>query len=298
MSDTTRVFAPAKINLALHVVGQRDDGYHLLETLAVFADAGDRLTLEPSDTDTFAVNGPEAAALSGEDPASNLVCRARDLVRRHAGIATPPVALTLDKHLPAGAGIGGGSADAAAAIRALAAHWGLDDTAREAIRREAAGLGADVPMCLVSRPLVARGIGEAIAPVTPFPALPAVLVNPRRHVSTPAVFAALEARENPPLPAVDGHAAVPALAEWLATHTRNDLQETAMKLHPVIRDCLSALEATGALMTRMSGSGATCFGLYGDDRTAARAAEALAEAHPSWWIRAVRTSAGQEEAQP
>ena len=285
MTGQLRVDAPAKINLALHVTGQRDDGYHTLETIAVFADIGDRITAEPADRDVFEITGPETAALAGENPDRNLVTRARNLLRSllaETGTDAPPVALTLEKHLPAGSGIGGGSADAAATLRVLAALWDCRKIS-EKLAQQAAALGADVPMCLHGRPLVATGIGEAIAPVANMPALAMVLVNPRRHVSTPAVFSKLSEKRNPPLP-LDGIADLrdaPGWAAWLKAATRNDLQAPSVSLTPDIDGCLAALEETDALLSRMSGSGATCFGLYGNAAQAeAAATQLLHRRHP------------------
>ena len=293
MTEQLRVDAPAKINLAVHVTGQRDDGYHTLETIAVFADIGDRISAERADRDIFEITGPEAAALAGEDPDRNLVIRARDLLRSllaDAGSVAPPVALTLEKHLPAGSGIGGGSADAAATLRVLAALWDCRDLS-EKLTQHAAALGADVPMCLHGRPLVASGIGETIAPLANMPAFAMVLVNPRRHVSTPAVFSKLSKKRNPPLPP-DGIADLrdaPAWAAWLSSATRNDLQAPSVSLTPEIEVCLAALEETGALLSRMSGSGATCFGLYGNSEQAEAAATQLLRRHPDWWIKSCMT---------
>lgn len=293
MTHRLRVDAPAKINLALHVTGQRADGYHTLETIAVFADIGDRVTAEPAKRDVFEITGPEAAALAGEDPAGNLVLRARDLLRTllaEAGIDVSPVALTLDKHLPSGGGIGGGSADAAATLRALTTLWGCDGIS-ETLEQRAAALGADVPMCLRSEPLLAGGIGEAIAPVAGMPALALVLVNPRRHVSTPAVFSKLAEKNNPPLPR-DGIAELRDArdwAAWLKASTRNDLQASSVSLTPEIDACLAALGETDALLTRMSGSGATCFGIYKDAARAEAAATHLLHRRPDWWIKSCMT---------
>lgn len=293
MTDRLRVDAPAKINLALHVTGQRADGYHTLETIAVFADIGDRITAEPADQDSFEIEGPEAAALAAEDPGQNLVIRARDLVRSvlaKTGLEASPVALTLEKHLPAGSGIGGGSADAAATLRALTSLWNRDGIS-ENLERQASTLGADVPMCLHSEPLVAGGIGEAIVPVANMPALAMVLVNPRRHVSTPAVFSKLADKHNPPLPR-EGIAALRDVrdwAAWLKAETRNDLQVPSVSLTPEIDGCLAALAETHTLFSRMSGSGATCFGLYDNAAQAEAAATQLLHRHPDWWIKSCMT---------
>ncbi|MAS06160.1 MAG: 4-(cytidine 5'-diphospho)-2-C-methyl-D-erythritol kinase [Ahrensia sp.] len=293
MTERLRVEAPAKINLALHVTGQRADGYHTLETIAVFADVGDFITAELADRDAFDITGPEAAALAGEDPQENLVLRARDLLRSllsETGIVAPPVAMTLEKHLPAGSGIGGGSADAAATLRALTALWDCRDISGK-LAQQAAALGADVPMCLHGEPLVASGIGETIAPLANLPALAVVLVNPRRHVSTPAVFSKLVAKNNPPLP-LGGTTSLRDASDWAAwlkAATRNDLQAPSVSLTPDIEACLAALEGTGTLLTRMSGSGATRFSLYDGAAQAEAAAMHLLRRHPDWWIKSCMT---------
>lgn len=292
--------APAKINLALHVTGQRADGYHLIETIAVFARIGDRIGAGPAKADSFRIAGPEAGALSAEDPAQNLVMRARDMLRAALaceGRVAAPVELILEKNLPAGSGIGGGSADAAATLTALITRWNADDLA-EAIRSEAVKLGADVPMCLRSTPLIARGVGDLISPFTGMPPLAMVLVNPRRHVSTPAVFSALARKDNPPIPIAEtaGLSAARDWADWLAGHSRNDLQAPSIGLTPEIDGCLDALRATDALFVRMSGSGATCFGIYADMDAAERAATHLLRTRPDWWITATETGPSQQEA--
>jgi len=186
--------APAKINLALHVTGRRTDGYHLLESFVVFAELSDRVSVELSDVDAFHLEGPESGVLSTEAQSSNLVVRARDALRdaaRQSGIELPPVNIRLDKRLPVASGIGGGSADAAATLTALCLLWDYEPGA-EILSKIALDLGADVPMCLDGRPLIARGIGEAVTPVTLGFALDLVIVNPRIGVSTPKVFSALE----------------------------------------------------------------------------------------------------------
>lgn len=261
--------APAKINLALHVTGQRADGYHLLDSLVVFTELGDRVTVEPGPA-SLAVTGPFADAVpAGED---NLCLRAL----RHVGAQG---AVTLEKNLPPASGIGGGTADAAAVLRALGRVPDRPET-----------LGADLPACLLSRSLRMRGVGERITPVD-LPDLHLVLANPRVEIPTPAAFAALARRDSAPLPDLPARADARALIGWLGA-TRNDLQAPAIGLHPVISGCLAALTAQGAALARMSGSGATCFGLFADAPAAAAAAQAIAAAQPGWWVRATRTIAG------
>ncbi|WP_425419230.1 4-(cytidine 5'-diphospho)-2-C-methyl-D-erythritol kinase [Oricola indica] len=297
MGEPVWIDAPAKINLALHVTGQRPDGYHLIETLAVFADIHDRIAVALAEKDGFVVEGSEASALAGEDPSSNLVIRARDFLRDiadKAGMAAPSVNVRLEKNLPTGSGIGGGSADAAATLRALSALWRLDHL-EQTIRDHAVRLGADVPMCLASMPLVARGIGEDLEPLSGMPALDILLVNPRRHISTPAVFKALDRKDNAPLPQANIASGPHGLADWLARETRNDLEAPSVRLTPAIGDCLVALDATDPLLARMSGSGATCFAIYPDGDTARDAASRLLRDHPDWWIKTGRTGPSGRE---
>lgn len=280
--------APAKINLALHVVGQREDGYHLLDSLVTFTRFGDRIALSPADTDRFTLSGDFSGPLA-EEPGDNLVIRARDRLRAAviaAGASAPPVHIHLEKNLPLASGIGGGSADAAATLRGLSRLWRatLPDGAITAI---AIGLGADVPMCLASRPLVASGIGEALTPAR-IPPLDLVLANPLLGVSTPAVFGALASKRNAPLalPApLPGHNGWPALLSSL----RNDLEAPARQTCPVIGTVSEALAQSGARFVRMSGAGATCFGLYTSSQAAEAAAETLAQNHPAWFFKATQT---------
>ncbi|MDR9484517.1 MAG: 4-(cytidine 5'-diphospho)-2-C-methyl-D-erythritol kinase [Sediminimonas sp.] len=272
----TEVFAPAKVNLTLHITGRRDDGYHLLDSLVAFADVGDRLGVALSDAPHLAVTGPMAAGVPlGGD---NLALRA-------ARLMGADVRVTLDKHLPAAAGLGGGSSDAAACMRAVAALTGrpLPDA------QAAAALGADVPVCLLARAARMRGIGEEVMPLASFPPLNAVLVNPGVAVPTGGVFARMTQASNAPMPALlpDWPDAA-ALIDWLAAQ-RNDLQDPAIALQPVIGDVLKAIGAQpGCGLARMSGSGATCFGLFKTQAAAQKAARALAR--PGWWVQAVTLS--------
>lgn len=286
MPDAIAEHAPAKVNLALHVTGRRDDGYHLLDSLVVFAQAGDRITVRAASTDSFAISGPLANGLTADG--DNLVLRARDLLRDMAG-KTCAVAIQLEKNLPVASGIGGGSSDAAAALRALGALWNVSVSPAR-LATAALSLGADLPMCLVARPLIARGIGETITPVAGLPALAMVLVNPGMAMSTPAVFRGLESRNNPPLPPLPERPAFEELAGWLIANTRNDLEAPALAAAPAIADALDALRGEGAALARMSGSGATCFGLFASGAQAGKAAASIAAACPSWYVVATQTT--------
>lgn len=271
--------ARAKINLALHITGRREDGYHLLDSFVVFADLGDTINARAAPETRLRITGPFAAGLSaGPD----------NLVRKAAALMPDcPADLTLEKMLPLAGGIGGGSADAAAALLALADLYGTPLPCSE----DVLGLGADVPVCLNGRPIRMRGIGEELEPVPPLPDLWCVLVNPAVECPTGPVFQGLARRDNAPLPAFPDAFSDPGmLADWLR-NTRNDLEAPALALVPVIGAVREALAAQpGCLLARMSGSGATVFGLFGDE-VAARAAEtAISAAAPEWWCRAARVS--------
>jgi 4-diphosphocytidyl-2-C-methyl-D-erythritol kinase len=275
-------FAPAKINLYLHVLGRRADGYHMLDSLVAFADIGDEVTATAADALSLEVTGPEASALAalGDD---NLVLRAaRRFADRHD--ISVGAALRLDKRLPIASGIGGGSSDAAATLRALAAIWQrpLDNRTAET----AVALGADVPVCLDGRPAWVGGIGERLTPLRQLPPLGIVLANPRRELPTAAVFGArhgpFTAAETPRAPLPDTAALIALLRQ-----TRNDLTDAARNLLPEIDAVLAALAALpAAQLARMSGSGATCFALFADRAAAEQAAARLAAAQPGWWIAA------------
>jgi 4-diphosphocytidyl-2-C-methyl-D-erythritol kinase len=268
-------FAPAKVNLALHVTGQRADGYHLLDSLVVFAGVGDRVTAAVADRLALTIAGPLGAGLTAGD--DNAVLRAARAIGAGRGAA-----ITLDKVLPVAAGIGGGSADAAATLRLLARVWGLPVPPADVVL----ALGADVPVCLAGRAARMTGIGEAVRPL-PHALPPAwlVLANPGVAVPTPAVFKALTARDNPGLPDDPGHwTAADQMAAFLRA-MRNDLQPAAIGIAPVIADVVAALAAQpGCLLARMSGSGATCFGLFADAAAAALAAQSLQRQQPGWWV--------------
>lgn len=278
--------APAKINLTLHILGRRDDGYHELESLVVFSGAGDTLSLAPGDALSLDISGPTApAAGAGDD---NLVLRAaRNLAERIEGLTLG--AFHLEKRLPVAAGIGGGSSDAAAALRLLARANGL--TADDPRLYDAARVtGADVPVCLAGQARMMRGAGESLGPLLRLPLLPAVLVNPGVPVETHPVFARLglqpgERVEAPAHPIVgDGAPALELLA--LLSRGRNDLEDPACLQAPVIVDTLAVLRAArGCKLARMSGSGATCFAIFSTPNAAARAARAIRTQHPEWWVK-------------
>jgi len=272
--------APAKLNLYLHVTGKRPDGYHLLDSLVAFAAVHDTLVAREADDLTLALDGPFAADLG--DTADNLVLRAAALLRERAGVAAG-AAITLVKRLPVASGIGGGSADAAAALRALDALWrtgcGEADMAEMGI-----ALGADVPVCLFARAAFVGGIGERIAPAPALPPAPLVLVNPRVPLSTAAVFAARSGPFSEPGRFSEAGGSAAALARVLAER-RNDLAPAAAGLCREVSRAIGALvRAPGCRLARMSGSGATCFGIFEDAASARRAAADIAAAEPGWWV--------------
>jgi 4-diphosphocytidyl-2-C-methyl-D-erythritol kinase len=277
--------APAKVNLTLHVTGRRADGYHLLETVIVFAGIGDVVRVRAHDRLALEIVGPQAAALAAAPEDRNLVMRAARALAAAARVRDG-AAIALDKRLPVAAGLGGGSADAAAALRALARLWRLEGCAAT-LRGVAARLGADVPACLACRPLCARGIGERIAPLDgPWPEVHLVLANPGRPLATASVFAARAGTFGAPDPLERVPGTAQALAAALARR-RNDLEAPARRLMPEIGEILDLVAALpGCLLARMPGSGATCFGMFADGPAAEAGAAALRRARPGWWVAA------------
>ena len=285
MAEPVIEAAPAKINLALHVTGRRADGYHSLEMLVAFAEIGDELEAVPARKDSLSISGPFAAALGNSE--GNLVLRALAAFRARWPEALPDgVAVTLRKNLPVAAGLGGGSADAAAALR-LFATMSSEDIAFADLLAVATSLGADLPMCLYSRPAEVRGIGEIVLPLKHFPACHVVLVNPLVPVVTAEAFRKLERRDNPGLPAIADPLMRPAqLGLWLG-ETRNDLEAPALAIAPIVGELIDHLAAVdGCILARMSGSGATVFGLFGSSNQAHQAAHDLREKWPGFWVAA------------
>ncbi len=275
-----RGFAPAKVNLALHVTGQRSDGYHLLDSLVVFAGIGDQVTARPAREVTLQVAGPFAEGVPADD--GNLVLRAAKALRQARGVALG-ARLTLTKRLPHAAGLGSGSADAAATLRVLADLWRvpLPDPSDPMVL----SLGADVPVCLAGPgALWMAGVGEALAPAPDVPGCAMVLVNPRVSVPTAAVFGGLASKTNPPLDRPAQWPSPRAFIDWLALQ-RNDLQPPAETIAPEVARVLDRLRQTpGILHAVMSGSGATCIGLTADMSTAQRAARSIQVSEMGWWV--------------
>jgi 4-diphosphocytidyl-2-C-methyl-D-erythritol kinase len=274
--------APAKLNLYLHVTGKRPDGYHLLDSLAAFIDVRDTLTVTPSSAIAFTADGPFADGFGDEDPSTNLVVRAARGLAQAMG-RTADVALHLTKNLPVASGIGGGSADAAACLRGLARLWDIDP-GDPIVLGVAAGLGADIPVCVQGRAAYMGGIGTEIALAPELPPAGLVLVNPGIGLSTPAVYRARQGGFSPPARFDAPPADAAALAALLAERN-NDLTDAAVSLVPEIATVLGAIGADKTcLLARMSGSGATCFGLYADVDAASAAGALLKRDHPGWWV--------------
>lgn len=280
--------APAKVNLTLEIKGKRTDGYHELESLVLFADFGDRLEYRPNAPFSLSLTGPFAGGL---EAGGNLVERAAAAFAQHFN-AGQRGAFQLTKQLPIAAGLGGGSSDAAAALRLLRRAHGLPGKLTDLLPL-ARDLGADVSCCLFSRGALMCGFGERLQPLAPIAPIPALLVNPMRPLATGEVFRALDApalrRMPAPRSAPDFTTAEDVLA--YARARRNDLEAPAMALLPVIGDILAALAAApGSRLTRLSGSGPTCFALFADRDEAEAAAASIARSEPGWWVRPVRLS--------
>ena len=282
-------FAPAKVNLFLHVGAPGADGYHPLCSLMAFADVGDRLSVCDSDALSLKVCGPFAGALA--DEGDNLVLRAARALIAEARRPAAPLGLTLDKRLPVASGLGGGSSDAGAALRLLRAALDLP-VEDERLQALAASLGADGAACLWGRPVIAQGRGERLSPAPAFAAVDAVLVNPGVAVSTPAVYEAFDAAGRfgaiAPPAARDAFEDGAELAAWLAGQ-RNDLEAAAIAVSPQVGAVLETLAAEPeTLLARVSGSGGTCFALCAGDIEAESLAERIAAMAPAWWVKRCR----------
>ncbi|SMH36080.1 4-(cytidine 5'-diphospho)-2-C-methyl-D-erythritol kinase [Azospirillum agricola] len=291
--------APAKLNLYLHVTARRPDGYHELDSLVAFAEIGDTVTVQPGVARValrgadlpaagprLVISGPFGPALMGENPAGNLVIRAAHALAARLGRDADAL-IALHKLLPVASGIGGGSADAAATLRALGRLWGLEANAT-LLYEVAAGLGADVPACVAGQSCFFGGIGEILDAAPPLPEVHAVLANPGVPVPTPAVFKARSGGFSAPARFSAAPSDAAALAALLRERS-NDLTAPALTVAPAIADTLAALErGPGCLLARLSGSGATCFGLYATATEAEAAAAGIAAAEPRWWVKATR----------
>lgn len=281
--------ARAKLNLYLRIVGRRGDGFHLLDSLVAFCDLADTVTVAPAGDLTLGIDGPLAGALADEPVESNLVLRAARALAGRAGIA-PKAAIRLTKRIPVAAGLGGGSADAAASLLALVELWRVAMPAEELFDL-AASLGADVPMCLAGRAAQVHGVGDRLGPAVALPPAGVLLVNPGLPVATPPVFAAYARSGASFSAAAPLGSAVPEVATLGAELARrgNDLTAAAATLAPAIDSVRRALAATaGCRVAQMSGSGATVFALYDDAGAACAAAAVIARDHPTWWHHAGR----------
>ena len=276
--------APAKINLALHVTGRRPDGFHLLDSLVVFADIGDRLTVAPAEDLSLTVDGPFVEGIPADD--RNIVLRAARTLKEARGVEHG-ARITLTKLLPHPAGIGGGSSDAATVLRLLSDQWQVHPFAADDPRVVA--LGADIPVCLCApAATLMSGIGEVLRPTPPLPGCGLVLANPRVDVPTGAIFSGLASVDGSPLPDLPPALSFDGFCDWI-DGCRNDLTAPATTVAPVIGEALALLgQATGVGTTVMSGSGATCVGLFPDLESAEAAAEDLRQARPAWWVTAAK----------
>lgn len=284
-----KIFAPAKINLYLHVTGRRDDGYHTLDSLVGFADIGDLLVLSPATALSFEITGPFAAAFSESETratpdSSNLVIKA---IWGLAELIDQPPAfhIVLEKNLPMGAGLGGGSADAAAILRLLCRYWNVPDTLA-GLGSLMLSLGADMPVCFAGNATHVRGIGEQLAPGPALPETPVVLIHPGKACNTGEIFLRFQGPFGEPVTLPGQIPDIDTLCDFLA-HTENMLSAAAIKTVPAIQDVLNALGAQGGCrIARMSGSGSACFGIFESDSAARQAVEQLSRENPDWWVQA------------
>ncbi|BAT59054.1 4-diphosphocytidyl-2-C-methyl-D-erythritol kinase [Variibacter gotjawalensis] len=283
MNSPLTEWAPAKVNLTLRVLGRRHDGYHELDSVVAFAGSGDKLALEPGDALTLSVTGPTAVA-AGEGGENLVLKAARKLAERVENLRTGH--FTLDKRLPVAAGLGGGSSDAAAALRLLARlnEIALDDGR---LYSAAVATGADVPVCMEPRARVMRGIGDRLSRPLDLAPMPALLVNPGVAVATGAVFKKLHASTTIGTPALIAEDLTPSGLQVFIDREPNDLEAPAVAIQPIIAETIAAISGlAGCQIARMSGSGATCFGIFASGSLAASAAQVLRTARPDWWITA------------
>ncbi len=275
-----KTVAPAKVNLTLHVTGQRADGYHLLDSLVVFTDAGDLITATPADNLTLTVTGPFSAGVPTDG--TNLILRAAETLRRMRGVIKG-AAITVEKHLPNEAGLGGGSSDAAATLKLLADMWDVEPLPMSA--PEVVMLGADVPVCLAApAPIRMQGIGQDLTPAPHLPNCAMVLINPKVAVPTKAVFDGLASKQNPSMADIPAKMDFDTFTDWLARQ-RNDLQPAAIKAAPVIQSALDRMNKIPQVaFAGMSGSGATCFGITKNMADARHAARIIQVAEMGWWV--------------
>jgi 4-diphosphocytidyl-2-C-methyl-D-erythritol kinase len=285
--------APVKINLALHVTGKRENGYHELDMMVVFGDFGDRIRVQHTEQDEFTVSGYYAPFIPLNS--DNLVLKARDLLREQNPLKCSPVHIHLEKKLPIAAGIGGGSSDAAASLSALNELWQLN-LPQEKLLELGLQLGADVPMCLHSQqngsPLIVRGIGEHLRVLEHFPSLHILLINDGTALATPAIFKNLQNRNNAPLPELSAFQTPNDVCNYLST-TRNDLFHPAELLAPQLQSHMDELKKLGADFVQMSGSGATCFAVFSSPELMNEVKLTIRQYHPDWFAVTTQTYASQ-----
>lgn len=290
ISDIAQLTTPIKINLALHVVGKRNDGYHLLDSLVYFSFEGDVLHYQSSQENQFSVTGSYAKELTNTP--NNLVERARQFMAGRYPNNVKPCHLVLDKLLPIASGVGGGSGDAAATIELLRREWAVECNDDDLLK-SVVSIGADLPMCLAAllykKPLRATGIGETLEIIEDACSVPMVLINHGQEISTPEIFKRLSHTNGQPI-SIDYSAlkTVQSLVSVLE-NTRNDLYEPAHALAPELANVLKTLQHSGALFARMSGSGATCFGIYANKQDADEAAKNIKSFQPDWFVKSVET---------
>ena len=275
--------AKAKINLALHITAKLDNCYHQLETIVTFADFGDKISLEPCETTKLKIKGEFAEKL-GEN--NNIILDVVKRLEKH-NVNDLGAEITLYKSVPVAAGMGGGSSNAATTLLGLNELWGLK-LQKDEIMRIAKELGADVPMCIIEKPLLAKGIGDEIQEMPNMPKLHIVMVNPNVELKSKIVFDKLQKTDNEPLPELPTNDNTKEWIEWLQM-CRNDMQDTAMQLVPEIGTCINVLEKNGAELARMTGAGASVFGLYTSEQSAQNAEKEIKIKYPNWWTKCGKT---------
>ncbi len=284
-----RVFAPAKLNLFLHVTGKRQDGYHLLDSLVCFADTGDELILEAADRFEFTIEGPFSSQLSNDDISENTVVKAAYLWAAATG-KDLNVKITLIKNLPSGAGIGGGSADAAATLRALQEFWSVSVPEKK-LHDIALNIGSDVPVCLESKSVIMQGTGDILLPAPELQELFALLIWPGQKTPTPDVFKNRSSAFSGNANLKSSYNNTETLIDDLTSQTRNDLELSATELFPIINDALNVLKREeNCLFVRMSGSGSTVFGIFKNQEDLDTAAKNIRSSQPNWWVQPCRAA--------
>lgn len=276
------VQANAKINLALHITNKMENGFHQLETIVTFAEFADEINIQKNNEIKMKIIGEQAKNLDGK----NIIIKTAEMMKKYTD-SNQGAEIILDKKLPVASGMGGGSSNAAATIMALKELWG-SNIGQAKIMEIAKKLGADVPMCIIGKPLMAKGIGEKITLIENMPEFAIVAVNPQKKLESKKVFENLKKINNPPLEKIPKTENMGEWIEWLK-NCRNDMTDAASKLMPEIKKCLKIIESTEPKITRMTGAGATCFGLYTSIEDAQNAQEKIKMKHPNWWVKSGKT---------